>query len=99
MTDIKKAEGLTPTKLDELERLAKAATPGPWHQWEKEWIVGPIPSSDPEEDANEGVAYTVGDRQSEDAAHIAAANPQTILTLIAEIRRLRGGFGQNHCGD
>jgi hypothetical protein len=72
------------TDLDELERLAKAATPGPWEYREADgsaavchrggWVEAILPGS-PQENS--------------DAAYCAAANPATILALTAEVRRLR----------
>jgi hypothetical protein len=76
--------------LDELERLAKAAAPGPWLYF----VPCNTPSLNPDQ-----AAFLVGPRMRamdksqgfavEDAAHIAAANPATILELVAEVRRLR----------
>ena len=70
--------------LDELEAIAGAATPGPWHvnntkspdiEWEKgpichmRWVDGIQPNL-----------------MNEDAVFIAAANPQTVKSLITAAR-------------
>lgn len=73
--------------IDELDRLAKAATPGPWHV-EKETLVcythaaGIIPLS-------LSVAIPCAHPLPANAAYIAAANPAAVLELVAELRRLR----------
>lgn len=60
--------------INELEELAKAATPGPWKLSGTEHVVA-------------GGNYVVAlDCRSEDAKHIAAANPSAILELIAAYR-------------
>ena len=57
--------------INELEQLAKAATPGPWKLSGTEHVVA-------------GGNYVVAlDCRSEDAKHIAAANPSAIIELIA----------------
>lgn len=77
--------------LDALEALAKAATPGPWfasrpgkryeeghHVWSKR---------EPEEpDSHDIATYCWG---QEEAEFIAAADPSTVLALIAELRQER----------
>jgi hypothetical protein len=101
--------------LDELERLAKAATPGPWsvcrHLQSVEAdeacmcgyrgvVYGPEhdvpmaicqPGHDAEPEGEEGLGPQNYERaiQIANGQHIAAANPATILTLTAEVRRLR----------
>ena len=80
------------TDLDKLEALAKAATPGPWNDsggsiddfdaectMRIEWIANGIPK-DGEKDA-------INANYRSDAAFIAAANPASILDLIASARR------------
>ncbi len=67
------------SKLDELEALAKAATPGPWRNSEERPLlcvtVG-IPADSPRWNGRN------------DAAFIAAANPATVLDLIELIRAM-----------
>lgn len=70
--------------LDELKRLAEAATPGPWFAW------GPEPSAtiNPE-----GAMFVQGPKRmyvdrapgmrAEDAIYIAALSPELVLALIA----------------
>ena len=60
--------------LEKLKELAQKATPGPW------FVYG------------SGVAfgvYMVANVWEQDARYIAAANPRTVLELIAEVERLR----------
>ena len=75
---------MTDKDLDTLEALAQAATPGPWRHPGRALVVSRVDSSEP----------LVCDCLSEqfaqapkDAAFIAAANPATVLKLIAELRR------------
>lgn len=85
--------------LDELERLAKAATPGPWHAFSQQkpweiydcrWAVG----------SGHMHALAVLDapqtsaalRVKADAQHIAAANPETVLALVERVRELEQGL-------
>jgi hypothetical protein len=83
---------LTPADLDRLEELAVAATPGPWGIgpyiaidtgiWSKgEWPVATT-WVDSEE---EGITSTAA-RKRDDAAYIAACDPDTIRSLIAAAR-------------
>ena len=78
--------------LDALRVLAEAATPGPWFVIPQEVIRG--------EGGKASVAL-IGDTEvrsrsgpapapeNADAAYIAACSPDRILTLIAEVERLR----------
>ena len=69
-----------PLDLGELEKLAESATPG-------EWSCGRDPSHfDAPELVKADGAFYVGVKM-EDAAFIAAANPQTILALLAKIKK------------
>lgn len=83
--------------IDELERLAMAATPGPWitHLVDDMAVIAgsrdEIASTAPagfgtDDDVDFG---TDVERCEANAAFIAAANPTTILSLTAEVRRLR----------
>lgn len=85
-------------QLSQLEELAKAATPGPWYVYSEAYgdECGPLghdlyitPQSggyyDEQGEAND-IATVAGQI---DAEYIAAVNPTTTLSLIAEIRRLR----------
>lgn len=89
--------------IEELEKLAKAATPGPW-EWENpetdnpraegEWnsalrTVEEFPSH--YGPLSKGILHAEldsNDNMDADAAFIAAANPQAILALISEKRAL-----------
>lgn len=75
--------------LDELERLARAATPGPWknysinpkvtpeHAIYSEWLEG-IPEAQSSE-----IATLLTPKNAE---FIAAANPEAVLALVARVR-------------
>lgn len=86
-------------KLDDLEKLAREATPGEWTA--NEWCnaegypgwcaVGPVHCGDEADQEDccppDGAAHA--DAKA-DSAFIAAANPQTILALVAEVRAAMG---------
>lgn len=76
MTKHTAAQPLDLEALDKLEALARAATPGPWASG---WPGIPF------EDAVERI-YAEDVHTREDAAFIAAANPATVLALIAQAR-------------
>lgn len=74
--------------LDEIERLARAATPGPWMpDGEDFWTV--------QGGANMGLVAQVGNpaypstKDEANARYIAALSPDVVLELVAEVRRLR----------
>lgn len=74
--------------IEELRKLAEAATPGPWISHPKGYY-GAVCASENEFDL---VAVTHGQRRNNvlaNEAYIAAANPATVIGLIAEIERLR----------
>ena len=77
--------------LDELERVARAATPGPWHvdeddrprmEWNRHIMSSPL----------EAVCFmahsgeTDPARDEATAKHIAAFNPTTVLKLLAVVK-------------
>lgn len=81
--------------LDKLEELAKAATPGDWEarvaapangEHGEFWLVS-------KGDLNLALGVTIFDStdidSAENAAYIEAAQPKTVLSLIAEVRALR----------
>ena len=69
------------TNPDELERLARAATPGPWVRDRLE----------PESIRDQMGDFVVMEVEATiDAAFIAAANPATILALLSANREMRG---------
>lgn len=73
--------------LDELEKLAKAATPGPWHFHQDDGTaldISEVCIPRPEEDVDLSIASLLEDR---DGAFIAAANPQAVLELIELVRK------------
>lgn len=69
--------------LAELKELALKASPGPW-KLEFRRLIGPKIYRDCGDKIQ--MAY------SDDAAYIAAANPQTVLKLIERIEKLRSGY-------
>lgn len=81
---------VSPTLLMELKELAEKATPGPWsaERWrhKNDWRV----NSENLQSLAElrGADTSANTRTGADAAFIAAANPATVLALIAEVERL-----------
>lgn len=78
------------TDLDELERRAKAATPGPW-EFENCYNLQRREFLNGTEVHPHVLLKTLNGWEPipSDADFIAAANPQTVLALIAELRALR----------
>ena len=75
------------TNPDELERLARAATPGPWEQTGSSvcnWHDGTYELEVQVFRQEDGLAQVRAD-----AAFIAAANPATILALLSANREMR----------
>lgn len=94
------------TDLDELEKLARAATPGPWRGYgEGEYPRGGglfvchgwMPMSNAYVCAgHDREAEKKGlQRETGDMKFIAAANPQVVLRLIEELKQLRAPGPQN----
>lgn len=77
--------------LDELERKARAATPGPW-AWRDDRLYGPARVVDygmgPERDDVLIIETDSGvyPPESPDAEHIAANSPDVTLALVARVR-------------
>jgi hypothetical protein len=78
---------MTKIDLDRLERLAKAATPGPWTH--KSDINGLSNFVYKGSGMRRQVARTLKLSDDSDAAFIAALNPAVALALIAEVRGSR----------
>jgi len=82
-------------KLDELEREALAATPGPWFSapfaYHEVGVYHARGSTSGTVDVSrtEIVARVPSRNRVHDAAHIAAADPQTVLDMVAELREAR----------
>lgn len=78
-----------PIDLDELERLAKAATPGPWRMVALSSHYG-VTHGDYRFPtvvyAHEGWDGYGNGSSRPNADYIAAANPATVLALIARVR-------------
>lgn len=71
--------------LDRLDRLAQAATPGPWNLVRHRNGDGKVMAGD--------VTLAIFPAPVEaNATFQAAADPQTVRALVAEIRRLRGSI-------
>ena len=90
---------ITQAEIAELKRLAKAATAGPWHD-------GGSPAGNPNKrDVVRFAAVGIvicdivsgggsPEQKENDAKYIAAANPETILALIAERDELKARVGE-----
>lgn len=87
---------LTPEQLDQLEAIAKAATPGPWRvevgNFNKR---GTILTSAPEGESWTSPNHTpiacshlFSERHAEDWTHIAATSPDVVLALVAAAKEL-----------
>lgn len=77
---------MPPVDIAELERLARAATPGPW--WHGKYYDRVTRTADG--DGSDSIAHVYGGRgQNDNAAYIAAASPATILALVEEVREMR----------
>lgn len=76
-----------------LQALAEKATPGPWAVDDDTYVMcGRGPIFDTEYSGPED-STRVETYEAADAAFIAAANPATVLALLAEINRLRTAEG------
>ena len=83
-------------KLDELKELALKATPSPWHNTgEDQYAPGEfILGGDIPDSADEGLVaiacrYGHHSKDKDNADYIAAVDPDTVLTLIAEMQKLK----------
>lgn len=89
--------------LAELRRLAEAATPGPWYVGDYEHGRERVTTYPDTAIVDEAGKVVVGaynshccsfpidiEADEKDTAYISAANPQTVLALIAELESLRG---------
>lgn len=75
--------------LDELERLAREATPGPWFS-----DLDPVGTREmvtyrPDGETDYDICNCSTGPKFADRHFIAAANPAVILEFVAEVRRLR----------
>ena len=75
---------MTPIDLVEIVRLAKAATPGPWHACDDDGI----PVVGPGKPCNGEGSFIASCTEPADVPYIAAASPDVVLRLIAALRRL-----------
>lgn len=82
---------LTPERLQELRRIAEAATPGPWDTTRYNGGLrfdGPLrvyAGTDPEYGEPRPIPASDADNR-----YIAAFDPQTVLAMLDEIERLQG---------
>lgn len=78
---------MTAVELARLDAAARAATPGPWEQAkEAPYNVRTLAAVPMDGNPGKWVGYM--NWQPEDAAYIAAANPDVILALLADRDRL-----------
>lgn len=77
--------------LKELERLARAATPGPWTYDGDTWELSAPSRKGKVEIATIETGWTepMESEQQANIAYILAANPAAILSLIAELEQAR----------
>lgn len=93
------------TSLSELERLARAATPGPWHITQcipengKFYDSHPLVATSPDDDGRRIAACDGVLRTHENAAYIAAASPDVVLALISRIRELEAEIESRNQGE
>lgn len=73
--------------LDAIERVARAATPGPW-RWDHEDMT--LSGSGGLVACGDGERIHIDD---EDAEHIAQCSPDVVLALVARIRELEERLG------
>lgn len=73
--------------LDEIERIARAATPGPWEEAERDHIFGP--------DGVTHIAIIIR-QDAGDTAHIARMDPPTTLALVARVREAEATKKEGH---
>lgn len=80
---------MTDADLDKLEALAKAATPGEWvTRYPSHTVVMAVtPDGTYQGEVARTVSGSLNAQREANAAFIAAANPATILDLIASARR------------
>jgi hypothetical protein len=91
--------------LDEVERKAREATPGPWELLdpESDWSVAGV-VAECRDDDHEVWVVTDGPivEEGRDAAHIAAADPPSVLAMAEALRVARealGWAGERGCPD
>lgn len=84
---------MTRTNLDELESIARAATPGPWLTSKTSHDTGALCVEVPDGDDEMSLAWDAGFgitvMSAADATHVVATNPAATLALIAELRAER----------
>src|SRR5690606_13791025 len=81
---------LTPDRLQELRRIAEAATPGPYEVVGLAGYGGPYALRMPHRSGRAWYGVE-GIKRREDAEYFVAMNRDTVLALLDEIERLRRG--------
>ena len=91
--------------LTELREIAEAATPGPWGVYDANegmspprpyWSVANNEFHNPTNLDALAIDISIDYGDKDDAAHIAAFDPPTVLALIDEVERLRAGIIEAH---
>lgn len=90
--------------LDELERLANAATPGPWEAGDAWVFTDPIYADDRRLSNVLGMTFADEERASAEherglrnAEFIAATDPQTVLALIERVKGAEDAIAEMQC--
>lgn len=84
--------------LDALEALAKAATPGPWAHYETMQADNHVTAVTAGGGILTGTHVCGPTYEKKNAEFIAAADPSTVLALIAELRQERERADKNEAG-
>lgn len=84
-----KGEAMSNIDLEELKRLAEAATPGPWESVARTNAFWDIEAPEQPGYAEKMIASV--SRDEDNSAFIAAVNPQVVLALIRELEEARRG--------
>lgn len=87
--------------LDDLERQARAATPGPWKAGDPAWFRGRQNPEDGKRPLTAELGGVIANIYgAENAAHIAANSPDVTLALIVELRAARAELDRwQHCAN
>jgi len=85
---------MTDAELDALEAAAKAATPGPWEEVKGNWSFDILTRKATSKitalyDCSDLSVPRAEEMTQKNAAFIAAANPATVLELIAALRQAK----------
>ena len=90
---------MTPERLNELQALCDAATPGPWFRWfELTEMEGDISTNEDGKDPGYAIVSGAWFQGDQDRAFIAAART-ALPELIARVRELEASFGIRWAAD